>query len=193
MEVFFLQLLLLPQELDLWSPGGIYYGFAWRCFPILGLELKFFSVDGGFPHSPGSTGSGHFLYYIVSVLWYHCMLDNHMGVRSTTWDSDPPEWDQDGWQQGRNHFRLNLGSRGEVAWLLLVIVTLKFLGSDGWQQGRNHFRLNPGSRGEVAGLLLAIVTLKSLLPWDGRENINWNKWEIFECNRKFEYLKNAVF
>ena len=65
-------------------------GFAWRCFPILGLELKFFGVDGGFPHSPGSTGSGHFLYTIVSRLGSCCkfsplvsLQDNHMGVRST--------------------------------------------------------------------------------------------------------------
>ena len=81
---------LLPQELDLPSPGGIHYGFAWRCFPILGRELKFFGVDGGFPHSPGSTGSGHFLYTIVSRLGSCCkfsplvsLQDNHMGVRST--------------------------------------------------------------------------------------------------------------
>ena len=87
----FFQLFLLPQELDLPSPGGIHYGFAWRCFPILGLELKFFGVDGGFPHSPGSTGSGHFLYTIVSRLGSCCkfsplvsLLDNHMGVRSTS-------------------------------------------------------------------------------------------------------------
>ena len=37
---------------------GYIMGFAWRCFPILGLKLKFLGVDGGFPHSPGSTGSG---------------------------------------------------------------------------------------------------------------------------------------
>ena len=24
--------------------------FAWRCFPLLGLELKFFGVDGGLFH-----------------------------------------------------------------------------------------------------------------------------------------------
>ena len=59
-------------------------------FSILGRELKFFGVDGGFPHSPGSTGSGHFLYTIVSRLGSCCkfsplvsLLDNHMGVRST--------------------------------------------------------------------------------------------------------------
>ena len=23
--------------------------FAWRCFPLMGLELRFFGVDGGFP------------------------------------------------------------------------------------------------------------------------------------------------
>ena len=90
-NTFFLQLFLLPQELDLPSTGGIHCGFAWRCFPILGLELKFFGVDGGFPHSPGSTGSGHFLYTIVSRLGSCCkfspllsLLDNHMGVRSTS-------------------------------------------------------------------------------------------------------------
>ena len=66
------------------------YGFAWRCFTLLGLELKFFGVEGGFPHSPGSTGSGHFLYNIVSRLGSCCkfsplvsLLDNYMGVRST--------------------------------------------------------------------------------------------------------------
>ena len=66
----FFQLFLLPQESDLPSPVGIHYGFAWRCFPILGLKLKFFGVDGGFPHSPGSTGSGHFLCTIVSRLGF---------------------------------------------------------------------------------------------------------------------------
>ena len=48
----------------------IHYGFAWRCFPILGRELKFFGADGGFPHPPGSTGSGHFLCTIVSRLGF---------------------------------------------------------------------------------------------------------------------------
>ena len=88
--IFFPQLFLSTQELDLPSPGGIHYGFAWRCFPILGLKLKFFGVDGDFPHSPGSTGSGNFLYTIVSRLGCCCkfsplvsLLDNHMGVRST--------------------------------------------------------------------------------------------------------------
>ena len=27
------------------TPRGIRYIFAWRCFPLLGLELKFFCVD----------------------------------------------------------------------------------------------------------------------------------------------------
>ena len=47
---FCFQLFLLPQEWDLPTVGGIHYGFAWRCFPILGLALKFFGVDGVFPH-----------------------------------------------------------------------------------------------------------------------------------------------
>ena len=45
---------------------------------------------GFFPHSPSSTGSGHFLYTIVASLGSCCkfspvvsLLDNHMGVRST--------------------------------------------------------------------------------------------------------------
>ena len=85
----FFPIFLLPQESDLPTPGGIHNGFAWRCFPLLGLEYKFFSVDGGFPQSPGSTGSGHFLYTIISRLGSCCnfsplvsLLDNHMGVRS---------------------------------------------------------------------------------------------------------------
>ena len=79
-----------PQESDLPISGGIHYGFAWRCFQLLGPKLKFIGVDRGFPHSPGSTGSGHFLYTIVSRLDSCCkfsplasLLDNHMGVRST--------------------------------------------------------------------------------------------------------------
>ena len=35
----------------------------WVCmeiFPLLGLELKLFGFHGGFSHSLGSTGSGHF-------------------------------------------------------------------------------------------------------------------------------------
>ena len=31
-------------------------------------NLGCFDVDGGFPRSPGSTGSGHFWYAIVSNL-----------------------------------------------------------------------------------------------------------------------------
>ena len=27
------------------SPGGIHYRFVWRCFPLLGLKLKFSCVD----------------------------------------------------------------------------------------------------------------------------------------------------
>ena len=46
--------------------------FAWRCFPLLGLELRLFGVDTGFPHTPGSTGSGHFVYTIVSRLGSCC-------------------------------------------------------------------------------------------------------------------------
>ena len=42
----FFQLFLLPQESDLLTPGGIHYGFTWRCFPLLGLELMFFGVYG---------------------------------------------------------------------------------------------------------------------------------------------------
>ena len=45
---------------------------------------------GVLPHSPGSTGSGHFLYTFVSGLGSCCkfsplvsLLDNHMGVRPT--------------------------------------------------------------------------------------------------------------
>ena len=45
-NIFFPHLFLVPQELDLPAPGGIHDGFAWRCFPLLGLELKFFGVDG---------------------------------------------------------------------------------------------------------------------------------------------------
>ena len=41
---------------------GVGPSYSWRVcmemFPLLGLELKFFGVDLGFPHSPGSTGSG---------------------------------------------------------------------------------------------------------------------------------------
>ena len=44
-NIFFPHLFLVPQELDLPAPGGIHDGFAWRCFPLLGLELKFFGVD----------------------------------------------------------------------------------------------------------------------------------------------------
>ena len=87
----FPQLFLLPQELDLPTPGGIHYGFAWRCFPLLGLELKLFGVDGGYPHSPGSTGSGHFLYTIVSRLGSCCKFSPLCHCWITTWESDPPE------------------------------------------------------------------------------------------------------
>ena len=93
-NTFFLQLFLLPQELDLPSTGGIHCGFAWRCFPILGLELKFFGVDGGFPHSPGSTGSGHFFYSIVSRLGSCCKLVLWHHRWKIAWESDPPEWGQ---------------------------------------------------------------------------------------------------
>ena len=58
---------------------------SWTC-----TKVKFFGVDGGFPHSPCSTGLGHLLYTIVSRLGSCCkfsplvsLLDNHMGVRST--------------------------------------------------------------------------------------------------------------
>ena len=74
--------------LDLPTPRGMHFGFAWICFNHLGLKLKFFSVDGGFPHSPGSTGSGHFLFTIVSKLGSYCkfsplisLLDNCLRVR----------------------------------------------------------------------------------------------------------------
>ena len=50
-------------------------------FPLLGLELKFFGVDGGFPHTPGSTGSGHFLYYIVSRLGSCCKFSPLVSLR----------------------------------------------------------------------------------------------------------------
>ena len=30
----------MPRESDLPTPGGIHYGFAWRFFPLLGLELR---------------------------------------------------------------------------------------------------------------------------------------------------------
>ena len=66
--------------------------FAWRCFPLMGLILGFFGVDGNFPHSPGSTGLGQCTLHVLSlgwipavnlVRWYHCW-GNRMGVRSTT-------------------------------------------------------------------------------------------------------------
>ena len=111
--------------------------YSWRCFPLLGLEVRVFGVDvlllffslilgspdvrpsyscrdtlwvclemlsppgtrtysrvygvdGGFPHSPGSstlsTGSGHFLNTNVARLGSSgiTMLDNCMGALSTT-------------------------------------------------------------------------------------------------------------
>ena len=64
--------------------------FAWRCFPLLGLKLMFFGVDGDFPHSPGSTGSGHFLYTIASRLNSCCKFGPHC---ITAWESDPLEWE----------------------------------------------------------------------------------------------------
>ena len=59
-------------------------------FPSWDSNLGCFDVDGGFPHSPGSTGSGHFFYTIVSRLGSCCkfshlvsLLDNRIGVSST--------------------------------------------------------------------------------------------------------------
>ena len=82
LRIAFFHLVLVPQEWDLPTTGGIHYGFAWICFPFLGLELKFFGVDGGVLHSPVSTGSGHFCTplsagwapAVIIVLWYHCLL-----------------------------------------------------------------------------------------------------------------------
>ena len=45
-QQYFFPTFFCPRSwLDLPTPGGIHYGFAWRCFPLLGLELKFFGVD----------------------------------------------------------------------------------------------------------------------------------------------------
>ena len=67
-----------------------FFTIAYIILYRMGLELKFFGVDGGFSHSPGSIGLDHLLYTIVPSLGSYCkfstlvsLLDNHMGVRST--------------------------------------------------------------------------------------------------------------
>ena len=62
--------------------------FAWRCFPLLGLKIRIFGVDGVFLHSPGKAISGTPLSpswapAVNLVPWHHCWI--------TAWESDPPE------------------------------------------------------------------------------------------------------
>ena len=84
--MIFSYLFLVPQESDLSTVlDGYITMFACICFPFLGLELRFVGVNGGFPHSPGSMGSGHFFYTIVSRLGFCCKfgpLASLLGVRS---------------------------------------------------------------------------------------------------------------
>ena len=49
-DIIFSHLFLVPQESNCPTPGGIHYVFAWRCSPLLGLELRFFGVDWICPH-----------------------------------------------------------------------------------------------------------------------------------------------
>ena len=88
MNFSFFHQFFVPQEFDLLTPGGDTYIhtyimlFTGRCFPLLGLKLEFFGVDGGFPHTPGSTGSGHFWYTIFSCCKFGplaSLLDNGNG------------------------------------------------------------------------------------------------------------------
>ena len=81
---------------------GVGPSFSWRdtfcvCIemfsPPRDSNLSSLALIGVFPHSPGSTGSGHFftfLYTILTRLGSCCkfgplvsLLDNRMGVRST--------------------------------------------------------------------------------------------------------------